>query len=48
MKSVIMKVKSFEIVLERLRFGISPAAALEEQLKQVLEKLRNCIWLGHI
>jgi len=33
-----MKAKIFEIVLERLRPGLSPAAALEEQLNQFLDQ----------
>ena len=31
-----MKVKIFEVVLHKLPLGISPAAALEEQLNQFL------------
>jgi hypothetical protein len=36
-----MKVKIFEIILERLRPGLSPAAALEEQLNQFLAQHPN-------
>jgi hypothetical protein len=36
-----MKVKIFEVLLERFRTGLSPTTALEEKLNQFLEQHPN-------
>jgi hypothetical protein len=36
-----MKVKIFEVILERIRPGLSPTTGLEEQINQFLEQHPN-------